>query len=162
MSRCGVSSRKRSITARIEDRLGHDEVGAGRDLPFEPPEFAVVVERAGFGARGHVKVRGLVEGLAGGIDAVVEPVDPAQKLDRVEIVDGRRVGIVADLGRVAGDHHQIADPEGMRAEQVALQREQVAVAAADVQQNLGAGLSPSRRRGRGCPCARRPAGRRRC
>ena len=59
-----------------------------------------------------------------------------EQADRVEVVDRGRLGIVADLRRIAGDDDEVADADGVRAEQVRHLREQVPVAAADVEDRL--------------------------
>ena len=56
--------------------------------------------------------------------------------DRVEVVDRGRLRVVADLGRIAGDDDQVADADGVGAEQVRHLAEQVPVAAAHVQDRL--------------------------
>ena len=59
-----------------------------------------------------------------------------EQADRVEVVDGGGLGVVADLRRIAGDDDEVADADGVRAEQVRHLAEQVPVAPADVEDRL--------------------------
>ena len=56
--------------------------------------------------------------LAEQIDTMVLAGVDAQQAHRVDVVHRRRERVVAHLGRIAGDAHQVAQPEAMRAEQV--------------------------------------------
>ncbi len=60
--------------------------------------------------------------------------------DGVDIENGGGVGIVAQLGRVAGEAEDVVQPDGRRAEQVRLDAENVAVAAGVMQHRLDAGV----------------------
>ena len=71
---------------------------------------------------------------------MVQPRDEVGEADRIDVEDRRRVGIVADAARIAGDEHEIAQAHGVRAEQIGLDAQQVAVAARVVQQRFDARL----------------------
>jgi hypothetical protein len=58
----------------------------------------------------------------------------------VEVVHRLRLGLVADLGVVAAEDEDVVDAERRRAEDVALQREPVAVAAGHLEDRLDAAL----------------------
>ena len=77
---------------------------------------------------------------------------------RIEIEHRLGVGLVARARIVAAQHQQIADAERRRAEQIALQREPVAVAAGELQHRLDAALATGSRPPRARPDgrARRP------
>jgi hypothetical protein len=93
----------------LEDRLRHHEVGAGLSLQLEAPQLALEVRGAGLHARGAHEARlAARERLAGGVDAAVEVRGHLQEADRVEVVDGGGLGVVADLRRIAGDDDEVA------------------------------------------------------
>ena len=70
----------------------------------------------------------------------VEPPLHGRHADRVGVEHAGGVRIVAQLGRVAGDEQDVAHAAGRAGQQVGLHADQVAVAAAEVQDRLDAGL----------------------
>ena len=71
--------------------------------------------------------------LAADVEPAVQPRDDVREADRIDVEDRRRVRIVADLRRIAGDEQHVADAHRVRAEQVRLHAEQVAIAAGVVE-----------------------------
>ena len=71
----------------------------------------------------------------------------ASSAPAVEVVHRLRVGLVAGLRIVAGEHQDVADAERCGAEDVALQREAVAVAAGHLEDRLDAVLNQEVRGG---------------
>ncbi len=59
-----------------------------------------------------------------------------QQADRIHIPDARQVRIVPDAHRVAGQRQDVADAQRVRAQQVGLQRHEVAVARGEVDDGL--------------------------
>ena len=112
----------------VVQRLGHDEVRAGGELPLQavPLGDAVVggrVERAGD------RERGLVPDRRPGL--VLAPVEPGEDLDQPDRVDVPHAGagrVVADPRRIAGQREDVADAERVRAQQLRLERHEVPVA----------------------------------
>jgi hypothetical protein len=61
-----------------------------------------------------------------------------EQLDRIEVEDRARIGVIAELAVVSGEDQQVLDPQCRGAEQVGLQRHPVAVATGDLQDRLDA------------------------
>ena len=79
-------------------------------------------------------------GIAAEIQTLIQIVGDIGEADGIDIEDSRGVGISAHAGRIAGDADEIADAAGMGAEQLALDAEGVAVAAAEVEHGFDPGL----------------------
>ncbi len=94
----------------------------------------------GLAATPIVKAGGCADRIAADIESVIQPVDDIDEPDGVHIEDRGGVGIVAQLGRVAGEAQDIFQPDGRCAEQIGLNAEHVAVAAGVVQDRLDTGL----------------------
>ena len=71
--------------------------------------------------------------LSTDVEAVIEPRNHVSKADGIDVEHRRRVGIVADHARLAGHRDEVADPHRVRAEQIRLHAEQVAIAAGELQ-----------------------------
>ena len=84
---------------------------------------------------------GRADGVAADIEAAIEVVDDVHQSDSVHVEDSRGVGIVAQLGRIAGDADEVVDAHGAGAQQVRLDAEDVAVAAGVVQHGLNADIA---------------------
>ena len=111
-------------------------MGAGRDLALQPIPFrgrvgGRRVERAGDREPGLLPDR-----RAGRVLATVEPREDLDQADRVDVPDAGRARQVADPRRVPGQGQDVADAEGVRAEQLGLERHEVAVARRDVDDAL--------------------------
>ena len=89
---------------------------------------------------GDGKARRAADGIAPDIEALVEAVHDVHEPNGVDVEDRRGVGIVAHLGRVAGEAKDIFQADGGCAQQVALDAEYVAIAAGVVQDRLDADL----------------------
>ena len=125
---------------QIEHRLRDDIFGAGLRLPFHPADLFVHVQSARVGAHADQQ-RGLrSHGIAADVQAVVQIVDDVGEADGVDVEDRGGVRVSAHARRIAGDADQVADPDGVRAEQFRLDPENVAVAAAEVHHGFDAGL----------------------
>ena len=107
---------------------------------LETPDFLLDVRLARVGAAADVQAERGPDQVAGQVAAVVQVVHDPDQADRVHVVDRRRVGIVAELGRVAGDREDVAQAQRVGAEQVRLDAEQVPVAAGVVQDRVDADL----------------------
>ena len=104
-----------------------------------------------------------VDGLAAQVDAAVQPPLHGRHADRIGVEHARGVRIIAQLGRIAGHEQEVANLAGRTGQQVGLHADQVAVAAAEMEDRLDLGLllDPIGRR----PAARAanwPGGRREC
>ena len=118
---------------------------------------------AGIHRHADVKPRRRADRLAADVAAVIEARHQVGQADRVDVEHGGRVRVVADAARVAGDEHQVAQPHRMRAEQIGLDADQVAIATGVVQQRLDARLLLDQHRQRQAADARARSGaRRRC
>ena len=72
---------------------------------------------------------------------MIELVDHVRQADRVDVENGGRVRVRPHLWRIAGDDKQIVQAESRGAEQVGHHPEQIAVAAAVMQNGLDADLA---------------------
>ena len=110
--------RKAFEQIQIEHRLRDHVFGAGFHLPFEAADLFVHIERAGIGAHADQQ-RGLrAHGIAADVQAVIQIVDDVDQADGVHVEHRGRVGIGAHARRIAGDADQVADADGVRAEQL--------------------------------------------
>ena len=138
--RCAILARKRSKAATSK---------IGRVTTNSAPASTLYSKRRSSrsrsrGGRVHHHAgqqrRRLANRLPRHVEAVIEPAHHVGEADRVDVEDRRGIGVVADLAHVAGDAEQVAHAHRVRAEQVRLDAEQVAVAARILEQRLDAGL----------------------
>ena len=125
---------------QVEHRLGDHVLGAGLDFPFEAADLLVQVERPGVGAHADQQGGLRPHGIAADIQAVVEVVDDVDQADGVHVEDRRGIRVGSHARRVAGDTDQVADAGRMGAQQLRLDAQDVAVAAAEVVDGFDAGL----------------------
>lgn len=64
---------------------------------------------------------------------MIEAAHDIDESDGVHVENGGGIGVVAELGRVSGEAQDVFQTDGRRAEQVALNTEDVAIAASVVQ-----------------------------
>ena len=126
---------------QIEHRLRDHILGAGLHFPFETADLLIHVQRAGIGAHADQQGGLRAHGVAADIQAVIQIVDDVDQADGVHVEDGGGVGISAHARRIAGDADQVADARGVRAQQLGLDAQNVAVAAAEVNHRFDAGLA---------------------
>ena len=69
----------------------------------------------------------------------VEPLQDPDQPDRVDVVDRRGIGVVAEAGRVAGQGDDVAHTDRVRPQQLRLQPHQRAIAGGEVQDRLHPG-----------------------
>ena len=94
---------------------------------------------------------------------MIQPGHDVGQADRIDVEHRGGVGIVADAPGIARDQQQVAQAHRVRAEQIGLNAEQVAIAAGVVQQRLDARLLLDQHRERQrAQTARRRAGRPEC
>ena len=113
---------------------------AGLDFVVEAAQLVFDVGHAGIGGDADGEVGAGADGVGADVEAVVEAADNVDQADGVDVEDRGGVGIVAQLGRVAGEAEDVAQADGRGAQQVGLDGEQVAVAAGVVQNRLNAGV----------------------
>ena len=106
------------------------------DLALQARDLRIHVFRVRVEGAADDELRGGFDRLAGVVVALVQPLDDADELDGADIVHRRRAGVVADFRRVAGERQHVVDLQGGHAHQLALQADQIAVAAAQVQQRV--------------------------
>src|SRR5579859_1526415 len=83
-----------------------------------------------------VEMGGHAKGGSGGVVAIVHATQDADEADGVHIPDAGEIGVVAGVKRITGEGEDVVDAEGVRAEQVRLDRHQVAVASGEVDDRL--------------------------
>ena len=125
---------------QIEDRTRDDEFGAGFDLVVETAELLLDVRRGRIHRHADVKRRRRANRLAADVAAVIQARDDVGQADRVDIEHRRRVGIVADAARIAGDEQQVPHAHRVRAQQIGLDTEEIPIATGVMQQRFDSGL----------------------
>ncbi len=120
----------------VVQRLGHDQVGSGGELPLQavPLGRGVVgggVEGARDGERGPV-----ADGRARLVLSAVEPREDLDQADGVHVPDARAGGVVADARRVPGERQDVADAQGVGAQELGFEGHQVAIAGRGVDDAL--------------------------
>jgi 5-methyltetrahydrofolate--homocysteine methyltransferase len=123
---------------RVEDRLGDGPLGARFDL--FPESLHLECEIAVDGVHAYSDGEGcrIADGSSSDIDAAVQATDHPGQAYGVDVEDAGRVGVVAELGRVARYEEKVPQAYGVGAEHVRLHADQVAVAAGVVQDRLDA------------------------
>ncbi len=121
----------------VEDDLGHREARAGR----RSSAGSARAPRSRSSAVGLTATPGeeggrRVDRLPVVVLAVVQLRDQVREPDRVDLVDAARAGVVADLGRVAGDREHVADSFGVGSEQDRLEAHDRRVARGEVRDRL--------------------------
>ena len=91
---------------------------------------------------------GLADRVAGRVHAAVHARDDPREADRIDVEDRGRVDVVAAARRVAGHREDVADPEGMGPQEVALDTHEVPVAAGEVHADVETGRLANEERGR--------------
>src|SRR5215510_3562419 len=124
----------------VEDRLRDGEFGAGLHLPLEAPDFVIEIDRAGVDANADDEFRRLADRVAAWVEAVVEVVDQIRQTDRIDIEDGRGVGIRPHLRRIAGDDQEVAQTKRRRSEQIREHSQKISITAAVMRDGLDADL----------------------
>ena len=120
----------------VEDHLRHRERCAGVQLLPEALELEVHVVCGRVHGHADEEGRRRVDRLAVEVLARVQPRDELGQADRVHLVDAARAGVVADLGRIAGDREHVADTGRVRAEQDRLEPHDRRVARGHVRDGL--------------------------
>ena len=82
-----------------------------------------------------------IDRLPAQIDALVEPFLHGRHADRIGVEHAGGMRIVAQLRRVAGDEEDVPHAAGGAGQQVGLHADQIAVAAAEMQDRLDLGLA---------------------
>ena len=124
----------------IKDGLCDGILGAGVDLAAVAVEFALHFNGAGIDPDPDQDTTGRVNRVAADVDSAVEVAGNLCEADGVYIEDPRNIGVVADLRRIAGDDQEIGDARGIAAEDIRLHANQVAVAAAVVEDGFNVHL----------------------
>ncbi len=125
---------------QIEHRLGDHVFGAGLGLPFEAADLLVQIHRARIGAHADHQGRLRSHRVAADIQAVIQIADDVDQADGIHVENRRGIRVRAHARRIAGDADQVADAGGVRAQQFGLDAQNVAVAAAEVEHGLDAGV----------------------
>ena len=98
------------------------------------------IGHAGIGRNANGEVGGCRDRIGADVEPVIETPHDIDETDGIDIKDRRRVGVVAELGWIAGEAKNIFQADRRRAEQVRLDAENVPVAAGVVQYRLDAGV----------------------
>src|SRR5205823_2460004 len=95
--------------------LRDGELRARVHLPVEPGELTVQLHCAGVHADADRPAGGAADRVVAGVESVVEPIHQVREPDRVDVENGRGLGVGAHLGRIAGDDKDVAQPGRVRA-----------------------------------------------
>ena len=120
--------------AQVEEGLCHDQVGAGLDLPFQPPDPSFQVGSVGIEGRRHGEAGLAVQGPAREAHALVHLLDQPDQFEGGDVVDIAGAGLIAEFDGIARDGEDVVDAQGVQAEHLGLQAGQVPVPAGDVQE----------------------------
>ena len=126
--------------AQVEDRLRDGVLAARLDLVLEAAQLMFDVGHAGIGRDADGEVGGGPDGIGADVEPVIQPVHDVDQADRVDVEDRGGIGVVAQLGRVAGEAQDVMQPDRRSSQQVRLDAEDVAVAAGVVQNGFDAGV----------------------
>ena len=122
---------------RLENRLRQGEIRPGLDLAAQVFDLNIRVVGAQVERTADEKGGGLPDIRPGVIQSHVEVLlDQLDQPGRHQVVIVHGFGVVADGGRVAHHHKDVADAQGVRRQQIALHAQQVAPAGGEVQRGL--------------------------
>ena len=120
------------------DGLGHDEMRAGLDLAGQALDLAIEVGGGRVQGAGDGEAGGRSDGSPGLVLAPVQAPQDADEADRIDVPDARPARVVADARRVAREGQDVADAQGVGAQQLRFERHQVPVAGREVDERLEA------------------------
>ena len=103
--------------AQVPTAPSFDELRARLQLVFEAAELRSQIVRARIQRHADVECRRLPDRLLADVQAAIEARHDVGQSDRVDVVDGGRVRIVADSSGVACDEHDVAQSHRVRAEE---------------------------------------------
>src|SRR5437899_3436882 len=127
--------------ARVEHRLRDRKLRPRIDLPREARQLAILIAGAGIHADADDPLRRAAERIVARIEPLIQAIHQIRETDRVDVEYRGRFRIRAHLRRIARDDENVAQPRGVRADDVGEHAEQVAVAAAVVNDGLDADLA---------------------
>ncbi len=94
----------------VEHRLRDGKLGSGLDLVHETPQLHGRIDGGRVASDADGVARRFADGVAAGIEAVIQVVDQIGQADRVDVEDGGRVRVGAHLRRVPGNEQDIPQP----------------------------------------------------
>jgi hypothetical protein len=123
---------------QIEDGLGDGEFTSRLHFGGEAAHLEVQIGHAWIGRDAKRKSRRATDRVAAQVEPLVQIARNTGQSDGIHVKDGCGIGIGTHLRGVAGEAENILEPDGCRAQQIALNRKQVAVAAGVVQHGFDA------------------------
>src|SRR6266576_2230275 len=127
--------------ARVEHRLRDRKLRPRIDLPREARQLAILTASAGIHADADNPLRRAAERIVARIEPLIQAIHQIRETDRVDVEYRGRFRIRAHLRRIARDDENVAQPRGVRADDVGEHAEQVAVAATVMNDGLDADLA---------------------
>src|SRR5258706_5330260 len=112
----------------IEDRARDDELGATVDLLVQAAQLLIEVRRRRIDRDADMKRCRRADRLPADVAPAIEPRHEVGQPDRVDVEDSGRIRIIADPPGIASDEHQVSQPHRVRAKQVGLDAQQIAIA----------------------------------
>ena len=113
----GLGEHRLDLLDRVE-RLGHHQVRPGLELALEPLPFGRRIGRRRVEGAGDRETGPLADRRAGPILGQVEPGEDLDQPDRIDIPHTGRRRVVADARWIAGQGDDVADAEGVGAQQL--------------------------------------------
>ncbi len=116
-------------------------MGAVVDLAFETIGLVPDIVHHRVDRDPGEEARRIADAVAGAVEALGHPRHRPDELEDVDVIDIVHPGIVAELGRIAGDRKEIADAVEPRPEELRLETHQAGVARGDVGHGLETGAA---------------------
>ncbi len=100
----------------IVDRLGHHEMRAGGQFLAQPARLQRQILPGRIDCAGDREGGISAERRARPVDSLIHLAEDFDQADRIDVVDGRRIRVIAQARRIAGKGQDIANSGRMRAE----------------------------------------------
>ena len=120
--------------SRIEERLRHDILRASREFALQTLYLRVEISGTGIECAARNELRAVLDRFAVCVEPGIELPDDFQEFDGGYIINRRRTGVITHLRRIAGQRQHMANAQRRHSHQVALQTNDIAIAATQVQQ----------------------------
>ena len=115
----------------IENWLGDGDFRSSLHFVFEAADFLIEIRHTWVGAHGDNESSSAfaADDIAANVQSPIQVMHNIDQADGVHVEDSGSIGIIAQLGRVAGDAQDIPQAHRRRAQQIRLDAEHVTVAA---------------------------------
>ena len=111
---CSMRFMNLSRMLQVEHRLRDHVLRTCFDLPIQPPQFLIQIDRAGIHTHADAEPGRFTDRIAREIQAVVQTRDDVREPDRIHIEHRRGMRIIAEFRRVAGDRKDVPQSQAPR------------------------------------------------